>query len=102
MNKPLSLAINKLSRDWPNLKWEFRDFDMDGKPDKMSQWQGEPEEDIERSRGALFISSKLYFRAPAQRILQYFSEIMLEKRMSKAMIFFGKNVSVDRGDFRYD
>ena len=46
MNKLLSLAINKLSHDWSKLNWEFRDFDLDGTPDKMSQWQGDPEDDI--------------------------------------------------------
>lgn len=46
MNKLLSLAIDKLSRGWSNLHWEFRDFDLDGAPDKMSQWQGDPDEDI--------------------------------------------------------
>ena len=46
MNKLLSLAINKLSHDWSKLNWEFRDFDRDGTPDKMSQWQGDPEDDI--------------------------------------------------------
>ena len=47
MNKLLSLAINKLGHDWSHLNWEFRDFKLeDGTPDKMSQWQGDPEEDI--------------------------------------------------------
>ena len=46
MNKLLSLAINQLSRGWSTLNWEFRDFDRDGTPDKMSQWQGDPEDDI--------------------------------------------------------
>ena len=42
----LALAINKLAHDWSHLNWEFRDFSLDGKPDKMSQWQGDPDEDI--------------------------------------------------------
>ena len=47
MNRLLSLAIDKLGRDWSHLNWEFRDFQLeDGTPDKMSQWQGDPEEDI--------------------------------------------------------
>ena len=47
MNKLLTLAINKLGHDWSHLNWEFRDFELeDGTPDKMSQWQGDPEEDI--------------------------------------------------------
>ena len=46
MDKLLSLAINKLGHDWSRLNWEFRDFDRDGTPDKMSQWQGDPEDDI--------------------------------------------------------
>ena len=46
MDKLLSLAINKLGHDWSRLNWEFRDFDMDGTPDKVSQWQGDPEDDI--------------------------------------------------------
>ena len=47
MNKLLSLAINKLGHDWSHLNWEFRDFELeDGTPDKMSQWQGDPEDDI--------------------------------------------------------
>ena len=45
-NSLLTLAINKLAYDWPRLNWEFRDFSLDGKPDKMSQWQGGTEEDI--------------------------------------------------------
>ena len=47
MNRLLSLAIDRLGRDWSHLNWEFRDFQLeDGTPDKMSQWQGDPEEDI--------------------------------------------------------
>ena len=47
MNKLLTLAINKLAHDWSHLNWEFRDFDLaDGTPDKMSQWQGDPDDDI--------------------------------------------------------
>ena len=47
MNRILELAINKLGRDWSHLNWEFRDFRLeDGTPDKMSQWQGDPNEDI--------------------------------------------------------
>ena len=47
MNKLLELAIGKLAHDWYHLNWEFRDFDhADGTPDKMSQWQGDPEDDI--------------------------------------------------------
>ncbi len=47
MNKLLELAVNKLGHDWYNLNWEFRDFDLeDGTPDKMSQWQGDPADDI--------------------------------------------------------
>ena len=47
MNRLFSLAINKLGHDWPHLNWEFRDFKLeDGTPDKMSQWQGDPNEDI--------------------------------------------------------
>ena len=37
-NHLLELAINKLGHDWSHLNWEFRDFSVDGKPDKMSQW----------------------------------------------------------------
>ena len=47
MNKLLTLAINKLAHDWSRLNWEFRDFDLaDGTPDKMSQWQGDPNDEI--------------------------------------------------------
>lgn len=47
MNRLLSLAINKLGHDWSHLNWEFRDFKLeDGTPDKMSQWQGDPQDDI--------------------------------------------------------
>ena len=46
MNRLLSLAINKLGHDWSHLNWEFRDFERDGVPDKMSQWQGDPKDDI--------------------------------------------------------
>ena len=47
MKKILNSAINKLGNDWSQLNWEFRDFDLeDGTPDKMSQWQGDPNEDI--------------------------------------------------------
>lgn len=47
MNTLLSLAINKLGHDWSTLNWEFRDFSLeDGTPDKMSQWQGDPDEEI--------------------------------------------------------
>ena len=43
MHKMLSLAIDKLGHDWPNLNWEFRDFEVNGISDKMSQWQGDPD-----------------------------------------------------------
>ena len=46
MNRLLTLAINKLGHDWSHLNWEFRDFERDGVPDKMSQWQGDPKDDI--------------------------------------------------------
>ena len=42
----LNLAIEKLAHDWSHLNWEFRDVSLDGKPDKLSQWQGDPDEDI--------------------------------------------------------
>lgn len=42
----LELAINKLGHDWYHLNWEFRDVVINGAADKMSQWQGDPEEDI--------------------------------------------------------
>ena len=45
-NRLLSLAINKLAHDWSHLNWNFRDVVIDGKPDKMSQWQGDPDDDI--------------------------------------------------------
>ena len=45
--KKLNDAIDKLSYDWSRLNWDFRDFKLeDGTPDKMSQWQGDPSEDI--------------------------------------------------------
>ena len=45
--KQLNKAIDKLSYDWSRLNWDFRDFKLeDGTPDKMSQWQGDPSEDI--------------------------------------------------------
>ena len=46
MNKPLLSAIEKLGHDWSNLNWDFRDFEIDGTKDKMSQWQGDPNDDI--------------------------------------------------------
>ena len=46
MYRLLELAINKLAHDWSHLNWDFRDFDVNGKPDKMSQWQGDPKDDI--------------------------------------------------------
>lgn len=45
-NRLLNLAINKLGRDWSQLNWKFHDITIDGKPDKMSQWQGDPQDDI--------------------------------------------------------
>lgn len=42
----LNLAIDKLGSNWSHLNWEFRDVVIDGKPDKMSQWQGDPADDI--------------------------------------------------------
>ena len=44
--KLLESAICSLADDWPRLNWEFRDFSLDGKPDKMSQWQGDPQDEI--------------------------------------------------------
>lgn len=46
VNTMLELAINKLGHDWYHLNWEFRDVVINGAADKMSQWQGDPEEDI--------------------------------------------------------
>ena len=46
MNRILELAINKLAHDWSRLNWDFRDFSVNGTPDKMSQWQGDPKDDI--------------------------------------------------------
>ena len=46
MNRRLELAVDKLAHDWSHLNWEFRDFDLNGTPDKMSQWQGDPKDDI--------------------------------------------------------
>ena len=47
MNKILETAIDKLAYDWSRLNWDFRNFDLaDGTPDKMSQWQGYPNDDI--------------------------------------------------------
>ena len=45
-NHLLNLALDKLGRDWSKLHWDFRDVMIDGKPDKMSQWQGDPKDDI--------------------------------------------------------
>ena len=45
-NVRLHHAIRKLARNWTHLNWEFRDVSLGGKPDKMSQWQGDPNEDI--------------------------------------------------------
>ena len=42
----LAMAIDTLAREWPHLNWEFRDFSVEGRPDKMSQWQGNPKDDI--------------------------------------------------------
>lgn len=46
MNRILQLAINKLAHDWSQLNWDFRDVHLKGVPDKMSQWQGNPKDDI--------------------------------------------------------
>ena len=46
MNRLLQLAINKLAHDWSLLNWDFRDVHLKGVPDKMSQWQGDPKDDI--------------------------------------------------------
>ena len=46
MNRLLEPAVNKLAHDWSHLNWDFRDFSVNGTPDKMSQWQGSPEDDI--------------------------------------------------------
>ncbi len=45
-NHLLKLALDKLGHDWSKLNWDFRDVIIDGKPDKMSQWQGDPQDDI--------------------------------------------------------
>ena len=45
-NKLLELAINKLGQDWSKLNWDFKDVTIKGEPDKMSQWQGDPKDDI--------------------------------------------------------
>ena len=42
----LDLAINKLGQDWSKLNWNFKDVTIKGEPDKMSQWQGDPNDDI--------------------------------------------------------
>ena len=46
MERILELAIHKLAHDWSRLNWDFRDFTVNGTPDKMSQWQGDPQDDM--------------------------------------------------------
>ena len=34
MNKLLTCSMEKLSSDWSKLNWAFRDFELEGTPDK--------------------------------------------------------------------
>lgn len=46
MESILNLAIHKLGCDWSNLNWDFREYPVGATIDKMSQWQGDLNEDI--------------------------------------------------------
>lgn len=46
MEKLLNQSINKLSNDWNKLNWDFKDYKIGSKMDKISQWQGDSNEDI--------------------------------------------------------
>lgn len=45
-NDRLSLAIDKLGADFPNLNWDFRPDPSSGKNELVSQWLGEKNENV--------------------------------------------------------
>lgn len=42
----LTAAVQDLSEQFPNLAWDFRPTETDGKTELVSQWLGDPSEDI--------------------------------------------------------
>lgn len=42
----LSDAIEKLSEDFPHLHWDFRPEPVSGNTEIISQWLGEPDEEV--------------------------------------------------------
>ena len=42
----LSDAIEKLAREFPHLHWDFRLEPVSGKTEFISQWLGEPDEEV--------------------------------------------------------
>ena len=46
MYKLLDESIEILSKQWNNLNWNFKDYKIGSKMDKISQWQGDPNEDV--------------------------------------------------------
>ena len=46
MKDDLRAAIKHLGEQWDQLNWDFRDYPIGTKMDKMSQWQGDPSEEI--------------------------------------------------------
>ena len=39
-------ALEVLAGQWSNLNWDFRDCMVGGRPEKISQWQGDAEDDV--------------------------------------------------------
>lgn len=39
-------SICELAAQWSSLNWDFRDRDVGGRVEKVSQWQGDPAEDV--------------------------------------------------------
>lgn len=39
-------SIDKLGADFPDLHWDFKEHKIGGKKELVSQWLGEPDEDI--------------------------------------------------------
>lgn len=46
MALPFEKAMEVLSSQWSKLNWDFRDVSIGNKTEKISQWQGDPEDDV--------------------------------------------------------
>ena len=93
MNQMLDLAIDKLAHDWSHLNWEFRDFDVNGTPDKMSQWQGDPKDDI-----MIVVFKGKHIQEPFHRQDFFFIDYAYQQDYNALSSKFDNLITVREGD----